>query len=50
MTVVMKFGGTSIADAGCVRQVAKLIAERIDTGPLVVLSAMGKTTVSPMTH
>lgn len=44
MTIVMKFGGTSIADASCVRQVAGLIAERIDAGPLVVLSAMGKTT------
>ena len=44
MTIVMKFGGSSIADAASMRQVARLIADRIDAGPLVVLSAMGKTT------
>jgi len=44
VTIVMKFGGSSIADAASMRQVARLIADRIDAGPLVVLSAMGKTT------
>lgn len=41
--IVMKFGGSSVANAECMRQAASLVraAER---PPLVVLSAMGKTT------
>ena len=42
--IVMKFGGSSLADAGCMRQVGALVRERIDLAPLVVLSAVGGTT------
>ncbi len=42
--IVMKFGGSSVADAGCMRQVGALVRARLDEAPLVVLSAMGKTT------
>lgn len=42
--IVMKFGGSSVADADCMRQVAGLVRARLDQAPLVVLSAMGKTT------
>lgn len=42
--IVMKFGGSSVADAACMRQVGALVRERLDQAPLVVLSAMGKTT------
>ncbi|HTL98836.1 MAG TPA: lysine-sensitive aspartokinase 3 [Holophagaceae bacterium] len=44
MTLVMKFGGSSVADAACMRQAAALVAEALPQAPLVVLSAMGKTT------
>ncbi|MFN8011462.1 MAG: lysine-sensitive aspartokinase 3 [Holophagaceae bacterium] len=40
----MKFGGSSVADADCMRQVAALVREALPAAPLVVLSAMGKTT------
>jgi aspartate kinase len=39
----MKFGGSSVADAACMRQVAELV-RAARRPPLVVLSAMGKTT------
>jgi len=42
--IVLKFGGSSVADAACMRQVAGLVAAALPKGPLVVLSAMGKTT------
>ncbi|MBI3131975.1 MAG: lysine-sensitive aspartokinase 3 [Acidobacteria bacterium] len=42
--IVMKFGGSSVADAACMRQVGALVRDRLDQAPLVVLSAMGKTT------
>lgn len=44
MTRVLKFGGTSVGDAQCMRQVAALVREALEHGPLVVLSAMAKTT------
>jgi len=44
MSIVMKFGGSSVADAACMRQVASLVKAASARGPLVVLSAMGKTT------
>ncbi len=44
MTLVMKFGGSSVADAACMRQVAGLVKSAAGRAPLVVLSAMGKTT------
>jgi aspartate kinase len=42
--IVMKFGGSSVADAACMRQVAELVRAAAERPPLVVLSAMGKTT------
>jgi aspartate kinase len=40
----MKFGGSSLADAARLRQVAALVREAAPFAPVVVLSAMGKTT------
>jgi len=42
--IVLKFGGSSVADAACMRQVAGLVQAALPKAPLVVLSAMGKTT------
>ena len=42
--IVLKFGGSSVADAACMRQVAGLVRAARPRSPLVVLSAMGKTT------
>lgn len=42
--IVLKFGGSSVADAACMRQVAALVRAALPQSPLVVLSAMGKTT------
>ena len=42
--IVLKFGGSSVADAACMRQVASLLQAALPRSPLVVLSAMGKTT------
>lgn len=44
MSIVLKFGGSSVADAACMRQVMGLVKAALPMGPLVVLSAMGKTT------
>lgn len=44
MSLVLKFGGSSVADAACMRRVAQIVKERLDRSPVVVLSAMGKTT------
>jgi aspartate kinase len=41
---VLKFGGSSVADAACMRQVAEIVGKALPHSPLVVLSAMGKTT------
>lgn len=43
-TCVMKFGGSSVASAERMRQVADLIRSFPQERPLIVLSAMGKTT------
>src|SRR3954451_15496537 len=45
-TVVMKFGGTSVADAERIKRAAERIAARAESGNRVVavLSARGKTT------
>jgi aspartate kinase len=40
----MKFGGSSVANAACMRQVAALVKAALPRAPLVVLSAMDKTT------
>jgi aspartate kinase len=42
--IVLKFGGSSVADAACMRQVESLVHAALPASPLVVLSAMGKTT------
>ena len=43
-SVVMKFGGSSVADATRMREVATIVLQFPDEMPIVVLSAMGKTT------
>ena len=42
--IVMKFGGTSVESAEAIRRVAAIVASRVEQKPLVVVSAMGKTT------
>jgi aspartate kinase len=44
--IVQKYGGTSVADAGKIKSVARRVARRKDEGNdmVVVVSAMGKTT------
>jgi len=42
--IVMKFGGSSVADAPCMREVAALVTAARDRSPLVVLSATARTT------
>ncbi|MBQ1552019.1 MAG: aspartate kinase, partial [Clostridia bacterium] len=46
MLIVMKFGGSSVADAECVRHVAEIITDCYDEGNSVVavVSAQGDTT------
>jgi len=44
MVRVLKFGGSSVADAACMERAAAIVRAARDSGPLVVLSAMGKTT------
>jgi aspartate kinase len=42
--IVMKFGGTSVESAEAIRRVAGIVRDRLDRNPVVVVSAMGKTT------
>ena len=42
--LVMKFGGSSVADPSAVRRVCSLIRARLARRPVVVVSALGKTT------
>lgn len=42
--IVMKFGGTSVESATAIAQVAEIVRAREDRRPVVVVSAMGKTT------
>jgi len=42
--IVMKFGGSSLAGAVHLRRVAGIVHSRMSERPIVVLSAMGKTT------
>jgi aspartate kinase len=44
LSVVMKFGGSSVASAARMAEVAGLILTFPEERPVVVLSAMGKTT------
>ena len=40
----MKFGGTSVEDAPSIERVAEIIRARLSLRPIIVVSAMGKTT------
>jgi aspartate kinase len=42
--IVMKFGGTSVESADAIGRVAEIVRARLDRHPVVVVSAMGKTT------
>ena len=44
LSVVMKFGGSSVSSAARMEEVAGLILTFPEERPVVVLSAMGKTT------
>jgi len=42
--IVMKFGGSSVESAKAIERVAGIVRDRLDRHPIVVVSAMGKTT------
>jgi aspartate kinase len=42
--IVMKFGGSSVASAEAIRYVASIVQAQLHRQPVVVVSAMGKTT------
>jgi aspartate kinase len=42
--IVMKFGGSSVESAEAIRRVASIVSDRLARRPVVVVSAMGKTT------
>jgi aspartate kinase len=42
--IVMKFGGSSVADAARIRHVSRIVKDSLDRKPVLVLSAMGDTT------
>lgn len=42
--IVMKFGGSSVRDASMIRRVLAITSDRLARAPLLVSSAMGKTT------
>lgn len=42
--IVMKFGGSSVESAAAIERVAGIVARAVPRAPLVVVSAMGKTT------
>ena len=42
--IVMKFGGSSVESAAAIARVAGIVAARVARKPVVVVSAMGKTT------
>jgi aspartate kinase len=42
--IVMKFGGTSVESASAIERVASIVKARLQRRPVVVVSAMGKTT------
>ena len=46
MAIVMKFGGTSVADAAAFENVARIIASEHKAAPVVVVSAMSRVTDS----
>src|SRR5579872_6270677 len=42
--VVMKFGGTSVESAEAIARVTEIVRPRMERHPVVVVSAMGRTT------
>jgi aspartate kinase len=42
--IVMKFGGTSVEDATAIGRLVSIVRTQLDRQPVVVVSAMGKTT------
>lgn len=42
--IVMKFGGTSVEDAHSIERVVEIVRVRLHLNPIIVVSAMGKTT------
>src|ERR1700733_4588365 len=42
--IVMKFGGSSVESAVAIERVAGIVKQRLEQHPVVVVSAMGKTT------
>jgi len=42
--IVMKFGGSSVESAEAIQRVTGIVKSRLDRRPIVVVSAMGKTT------
>ncbi|HXQ69008.1 MAG TPA: lysine-sensitive aspartokinase 3 [Pyrinomonadaceae bacterium] len=44
MSIVMKFGGTSVANAAALENVARIVATQRDRAPVVVVSAMSGVT------
>lgn len=42
--IVMKFGGSSVESAEAIQRVARIVRDRLEQKPVVVVSAMGKTT------
>jgi aspartate kinase len=42
--IVMKFGGSSVESAKAIQRVASIVEKELDRNPVVVVSAMGKTT------
>src|SRR5829696_2461630 len=46
MALVMKFGGTSVADAAAFDNVARIVAKEHEASPVVIVSAMSGVTDS----
>ena len=44
MAIVMKFGGTSVADAAAFKNVARIVLDHVPAAPIVVVSAMSSVT------
>jgi aspartate kinase len=42
--IVMKFGGSSVADAARIRHISRIVKDELERKPVLVLSAMGDTT------
>ncbi len=42
--IVMKFGGSSLQDAICIRRAVDIVLQHREEQPVVVVSAIGKTT------